>query len=174
MIPHLLTIEGLYAYRESVTIDFAPLLDAHLFGIFGAVAGGLVAKLFDWRMAYYIGGGLGLALLVLRVSAYESGMFDQLKKDNIVRGNFFSLFTNRRRFSRYLNGILIGIPIWFVIGILITFGPEYAQAMNIGIDPATGKTMVTGGNSIMYHYAGASLGALLCGLLSQEIGRAHV
>ena len=139
------------------------------FGIFGAVAGGLVAKLFDWRMAYYIGGGLGLALLVLRVSAYESGMFDQLKKDNIVRGNFFSLFTNRRRFSRYLNGILIGIPIWFVIGILITFGPEYAQAMNIGIDPATGKTMVTGGNSIMYHYAGASLGALLCGLLSQAL-----
>ncbi|MBP6183762.1 MAG: SMC family ATPase [Saprospiraceae bacterium] len=40
MIPHLLTIEGLYAYRESVTIDFAPLLDAHLFGIFGAVGSG--------------------------------------------------------------------------------------------------------------------------------------
>lgn len=139
------------------------------FGIFGAVAGGLVAKLFDWRMAYYIGGTLGLALLVLRISAYESGMFHQLKKDNVSRGNFLSLFTHKDRLSRYLNGILIGVPIWFVIGILITFGPEYAQALGIGIDPENGKTMVTGGNTIMYHYAGASLGALLCGVLSQYL-----
>ncbi len=40
MIPHLLSLEGLYSYREPVTIDFAPLLDAHLFGIFGAVGSG--------------------------------------------------------------------------------------------------------------------------------------
>lgn len=139
------------------------------FGIFGAVVGGLVAKLFDWRMAYYIGGGLGIALLILRISAYESGMFHQLKRETVVRGNFLSLFTHRKRFSKYLKGILIGIPIWFVIGILITFGPEYAQALGIGIDPATGKTIVTGANTIMYHYAGAASGALFCGLLSQYL-----
>lgn len=139
------------------------------FGIFGAVVGGLVAKLFDWRMAYYIGGGLGIALLILRISAYESGMFHQLKRETVVRGNFLSLFTHRKRFSKYLKGILIGIPIWFVIGILITFGPEYAQALGIGIDPVTGKTIVTGANTIMYHYAGAASGALLCGLLSQYL-----
>ncbi len=139
------------------------------FGIFGAVAGGLVAKMFDWRMAYYIGGGLGIALLILRVSAYESGMFNQLKKEPVRRGNFLSLFTHRPRLSKYLKGILIGVPIWFVIGILITFAPEYAQMLRIGIDPSTGKTIITGANSIMYHYAGAATGALLCGLLSQYL-----
>jgi MFS family permease len=139
------------------------------FGIFGAVVGGIVAKAFDWRVAYYVGGGLGLALLILRISAYESGMFHQLKKEAISRGDFFSLFSHRHRLSKYLKGIFIGVPIWFVIGILITFGPEFAQVLGIGIDPATGKTIVTGGNTIMYHYAGAASGALLCGLLSQYL-----
>lgn len=139
------------------------------FGIFGAVVGGLVAKLFDWRMAYYIGGALGIALLILRISAYESGMFHQLKNETVARGNFLSLFTHRHRLSKYMKGILIGVPIWFVIGILVTFGPEYAQALGIGIDATTGKTIVTGGNTIMAHYAGAATGALLCGLLSQYL-----
>ncbi|MEO6166147.1 MAG: MFS transporter, partial [Chitinophagales bacterium] len=139
------------------------------FGIFGAVVGGLVAKLFDWRMAYYIGGGLGITLLILRISAYESGMFHQLKNETVARGNFLSLFTHRHSLSKYLKGILIGVPIWFVIGVLVTFGPEYAQALGIGIDAATGKTIVTGGNTIMAHYAGAATGALLCGLLSQYL-----
>lgn len=137
------------------------------FGIFGAVVGGIVAKLFDWRTAYYIGGGLGIALLILRVSAYESGMFHQSKKEGIVRGDFFSLFSDAKRFFKYLKAILIGIPIWYVIGILIFFGPEYATFLGIGIDPHTKKSIVTGGNTIMYHYAGASLGALICGLMSQ-------
>lgn len=139
------------------------------FGIFGAVIGGMVANSFDWRVAYYVGGGLGIALLILRISAYESGMFHQLKEVTAVRGNFLSLFTDRTRFSKYLKGILIGVPIWFVIGVLITFGPEYAQVLGIGIDPATGKTVITGSSTIMYHYAGAASGALFCGLLSQYL-----
>jgi len=137
------------------------------FGIFGAVIAGIVGKMFDWRIAYYVGGGLGIALLVLRISAYESGMFHQSKKEGIARGNIFSLFTNWNRFVKYLQGILIGIPIWYVIGITIFFAPEFAQALHVGIDPVTGRTTITGGNTIMYHYAGAALGALLCGLLSQ-------
>jgi MFS family permease len=137
------------------------------FGIFGAVVGGVVAKLFDWRIAYYVGGGLGIALLILRISAYESGMFHQSKQEGVARGNFFSLFNDWGRFSKYIKGILIGVPIWFVIGILITFGPEFATHLGVGIDAATGKSTVTGGNTIMYHYAGAATGALLCGLLSQ-------
>src|SRR5215510_7628794 len=74
------------------------------FGIFGAVIGGLVAKLYDWRTAYYIGGALGIALLILRISAYESGMFHQIKNENVSRGDFFSLFTRRKRFSKYAKG----------------------------------------------------------------------
>ena len=139
------------------------------FGIFGAVVAGLVGRLFDWRIAYYVGGGLGIVLLVLRFSAYESGMFHQTKKEGVSRGNFLSFFTNGKRFIKYLRIILIGLPIWYVIGILIFFGPEFAQVLNIGIDPATGKTLVTGRDCIMYQYAGASLGALFCGLLSQYL-----
>src|SRR6185295_3176501 len=67
------------------------------FGIFGAVVGGIVAKAFDWRVAYYIGGGLGFALLILRISAYESGMFHQLKNETVSKGNFLSLFSHRHR-----------------------------------------------------------------------------
>jgi len=137
------------------------------FGIFGAVIAGLVGKLFDWRIAYYVGGGLGIALLILRISAYESGMFHQSKKEGVKRGNLWMLFNNGERFFKYLRCILIGIPIWYVIGILIFFAPEFATVLHIGIDPATKKSVVTGASTIMYHYAGAASGALLCGLISQ-------
>ena len=139
------------------------------FGIFGAVAAGIVGKIYDWRTAFYIGGGLGIALLILRISAYESGMFHQVKTEKVTRGNFIQLFTNRIRFFNYLKVILIGVPIWYVIGILFTFAPEFAKVLNIAMDPETGKTLITGRDSIMYHYAGAASGALLCGLLSQYL-----
>ncbi|MEO5674554.1 MAG: MFS transporter [Chitinophagales bacterium] len=139
------------------------------FGIFGAVIAGLVGKVFDWRTAYYIGGGLGIMLLVLRAGAYESGMFNHIKKQGVSKGNFLAFFTNRERFSKYIKVILVGLPIWYVIGILIFFAPELAQALHIGIDPLTGKTTITGRDAIMYQYAGAATGALLCGLLSQYL-----
>jgi MFS transporter len=139
------------------------------FGILGAVVGGFVGKMFDWRIAYYVGGGLGLALLVLRIGAYESGMFDQLRGAEVRRGSFLALFTDRDRLGRYVRGIVIGIPTWYVIGILVTFAPELAQALGIAIDAATGKTAITGRVAIMSHYAGAALGSLLCGLLSQVL-----
>ena len=139
------------------------------FGIFGGVAGAFVAKEFDWRTTYYIGGALGIILLVLRISAYDSGLYHQLKKENISRGNFLYLFKNIKRFSKYLKCILIGVPIWFVIGILVNFGPELAQALHIGIDPSTGKTIVTNANLVMRNTAGCAIGSLLSGLLSQYL-----
>ena len=139
------------------------------FGIFGGVAGAIVAKEFDWRMSYYIGGALGIGLLILRISAYESGMFSQIKKDKVSRGNFFCLFKNFKQFSKYIRCILIGIPIWFVIGIVINFGPELAQALHIGIDASTGKTIITNANLFMFNTAGTAIGSLICGLLSQYL-----
>lgn len=136
------------------------------FGIFGAVVAAVVAEWFDWRTAYYIGGGLGLLLLVLRISAYESGMFHYIRQEAVSRGNFLSLLMRRSQFPRYLRGILIGVPIWFVIGILITFAPEFAQFLGIALD-SSGHTTIEASSAIMYHYAGAATGALLCGLLSQ-------
>jgi MFS family permease len=100
-------------------------------GIMGALLAYLVSHLFDWRTAYFIGGGLGLILMVLRVRVFESGMFMKLKEKNIKRGDVLKLFNNKTRLLKYVNSILIGVPIWFVIGILLTFSPEFGRAMGL-------------------------------------------
>lgn len=129
-------------------------------GIAGAVLGFLVADLFDWRVAYFAGGGLGLILLLLRASVFESGMFEKTKKQSISRGNFLSIFTNKNRLTRYIFCILIGMPIWYVIGILVIQAPEFGQALNLSGE-------INGGKAVMYHYIGASIGSFLIGFLSQ-------
>jgi len=129
-------------------------------GILGAVVAFLVGDLFDWRVAYYVGGGLGLALLVLRVGVYESGMFSTVKLQNVSRGNFFSLFTSRARFLKYMQCILIGMPTWYVVGILITFSNDLGKALGVSPIPDPGR-------AIMYCYIGIAAGDLSSGLLSQ-------
>ncbi len=133
-------------------------------GIMGAVVGFLVADKFDWRVAYYVGGGLGLLLLLLRISVYESGMFSKMKDKVVRKGSFLSLFTNKTRLKKYIRCILIGMPVWYVIGIIVTFAPEFASpdALNI-------QGVVIGGKAVMYHYIGASIGAFSLGLLSQRL-----
>jgi MFS transporter, putative metabolite:H+ symporter len=131
-------------------------------GVLGAVLAYFVADLFDWQIAYFIGGGLGLLLLLLRVSVFESGIFKDLKEKPVTRGNFFSLFTSSRQFFKYLNCILIGLPIWFVIGVLVTFSPEFGVAL--GVD-----TPIKAGKAIMFAYIGLSLGDLSSGVLSQSL-----
>ena len=45
-------------------------------GVSGAVFAGLVSHVLgNWRSCYFLGGALGLALLILRISVYESGLF---------------------------------------------------------------------------------------------------
>jgi hypothetical protein len=119
-----------------------------------------VAKLVDWRTAYFIGGGMGLALLGLRIGVMESGMFQTVRDSAISRGNFFSLFATWERTRRYLSVILVGAPIWYVIGILATQAPEMGQAL--GMSPAP-----TGDNAILAAYCGLALGDLGSGLISQ-------
>jgi len=131
-------------------------------GIAGAVLGFLVADLFNWRMAYWVGGGLGLSLLLLRVSVFESGMFEHTKSKQVSRGNFLSLFTNRKRFVKYLYCILIGLPSWFIVGILVIQAPEFSKALNL-------KTEIMGSTAVMWHYVGISLGSFIIGLISQKL-----
>ena len=129
-------------------------------GLTGAVFAFIIKENFHWRTCYFIGGGMGLILLVLRVSVFESGMFNQLKQLDVKRGHFLMLFNNAERFKRYLLSILIGLPTWFVIGVLVTFSGEFGEAMNIDdeIDP---------GKAIMYAYVGISIGDIAVGLISQ-------
>lgn len=130
-------------------------------GILGAVVAALIGDYFSWKTAYLVGGIMGLALLGLRAGLLESGMFDQLKTTTAKRGHFHQLFSSPQRFGRYLSCIAIGIPIWFVIGILITFAPELAKALGI--------EGVTGSRSILWAYVGLSIGDITSGVLSQVI-----
>jgi MFS family permease len=129
-------------------------------GLLGAIVAYFTVEFFDWRNAYFIGGGLGISLLLLRVGVFESGIFEGLKEQkHVEKGNFFSLFTNKDRLFRYLKCIGIGLPTWFVIGILATFSNEFGKAL--GIEEA-----IKPGLSIMWCYVGLSLGDFLSGFLS--------
>lgn len=133
------------------------------FGALGAVVAGLVGKSFGWQSTYLVGGGLGLALLLMRAGAYESGMYQNLVQNNeIKRGNFFSLFKKWSLFLKYLSCILIGLPIWFAIGVLINLSNRFAVAHGLidKIDVA---------DSVMFAYLGLSVGDLASGLLSQYL-----
>jgi len=132
-------------------------------GVSGAILANFIASTYDWRNAFIIGGVLGLLLLITRISVAESGMFRAMtERAAVSRGNMLALFTNRKRFLRYLNSILIGVPIWFVVATLITFSPEFAKALG-----TTGP--VSAGNSIMFCYLGLVFGDLSSGLLSQAL-----
>lgn len=132
-------------------------------GVTGAILANFIAKNFDWRMAYFIGGGLGMLLLLMRVGVFESGMYRQMEGQDVSRGNFFSLFSDRKRFFRYMDSILIGLPIWFAVGVLITFSPEFGKALGI-----TGP--VSAGEAVMFCYMGLVLGDFFSGFLSQYFG----
>jgi MFS family permease len=130
-------------------------------GVCGAVLAALVGDLVPWRVAYFIGGGLGLALLLLRIGVMESGMFEHVKKQSVVeRGNFLALFTSWPRTRRYLSVILIGVPIWYTIAILISLAPELGKAM--GMNPAPSAS-----RAVLFSYVGLAVGDLGSGLLSQ-------
>jgi len=130
-------------------------------GLFGAVFAYFIYKVSgDWRLCYKIGGGLGIMLLLLRISVSESGMFNTLKEKNISRGNILMFFNNAKRFRKYMLAILIGLPTWFVIGILVNFSNRFATALY-------GTNNIDSGKSIMYAYAAIAIGDILIGFVSQ-------
>jgi len=129
-------------------------------GVLGAVVAAMIGDLFDWRIAYFVGGVMGIGLLLLRFKASESGMFGSIKAHTVKRGSLMLIFKSWPSALKYFNCILIGIPLWFVIGILITFSPEFGKALGM-------TEMPTAGHAIMYTYVGISLGSLFSGVLSQ-------
>jgi MFS transporter, putative metabolite:H+ symporter len=129
-------------------------------GLLGAVAAGLVGDKFPWQTAYFIGGGLGIALLVLRLGVLESKMYTNMANSKVAKGNFWMLFNNWGRFKKYLNCTLIALPLWFVVGILVTFAPEFGKAMGA-------TTPLSAGKGILFTYIGIAIGDVMTGLLSQ-------
>jgi MFS transporter, putative metabolite:H+ symporter len=129
-------------------------------GVLGAIVAFYIAEHFDWRNAYLVGGGIGILLLALRIGTFESSLYKNTAAKNIVKGKFSMLFTSRERFLRYLYCLLIGLPIWFVVGIFVTQAPEFGKALGA---PET----LSAGKGIMFTYIGISLGDLFAGLLAQ-------
>lgn len=131
-------------------------------GVLGGITAALLSKVVtDWRTLYFIGGGIGLVLLALRVSVAESTMFSSLEKTKLQRGNYLQFFTNKERFFKYAKGMLIGMPVWYCIGILIFFADEFAKQMGI--------SGVTPGTAILFQYIGLGLGDISAGLISQKL-----
>jgi MFS family permease len=128
-------------------------------GLTGAVVAYFISQNFHWRICYFIGGALGFCLLLLRISVYESGMFSEVRKKNVSRGNFLMFFTDGRRFRKYLLAIMIGLPTWYVIGILVAFSNNFATAFGISEEVAPKK-------STMYAYAAISVADILIGFVS--------
>jgi putative MFS transporter len=130
-------------------------------GVSGAVVAYFIARQFEWRTSFFIGGGLGLLLLLLRVGVAESGMFNQ-SKDAGNRGDFFALFKNRKQFGKYIRCILIGVPLWFVVGVPITFSPEFGKVLGV-------QGEVNAGAAVAWCYGGIVIGDIIGGLLSQRL-----
>jgi MFS family permease len=157
------------------------------FGALGAVFAFFVAKngegitaiasqimgrdLENWQTAYIVGGVLGLLLLLMRAGTFESTLFENATTTNVKRGNFFMLF-RKAHFRKYLACIVIGLPVWFVVGILIAlshkFFPEILASTGVKVDADTIKSFsVATPEMVMWSYVGLSTGDLLSGLLSQ-------
>lgn len=129
-------------------------------GLLGAVVAFLMSQLFHWRTCYFIGGGLGFCLLILRISVMESGMYNKVKEmKTVAKGNMLMFFNNGRRFKKYILSILIGLPTWYVIGILVAFSNDFGKDFNISgkIDP---------GKATMFAYAAIAIGDVLIGFVS--------
>jgi hypothetical protein len=130
-------------------------------GLLGAVVATFTVKLSgDWTIAYFIGGGMGFLLLLLRVGVLESGMYKNLtEKAHVSKGNFFAFFTDWNRFTKYLRCIGIGMPTWFCIGILVYLSNQFGETFGF-------TEKVEPGLAIMWAYVGISAGDFLSGFLS--------
>jgi putative MFS transporter len=131
-------------------------------GVFGAVVAGFMGDIItNWRYSFFLGGGMGLLLLIMRIGVFESGMFESMKKSNITKGNLLLLLKSKTNLMKYLGVIAIAVPVWYVMGILITFSPEMMKSLGVTtFTPDPGK-------AIMFAYLGITFGDFLSGMLSQ-------
>ncbi len=149
------------------------------FGALGAVAAYFVARmgkelfggflnqfvnmeLQNWQISYIIGGLLGVVLLILRSSSLESKLFTQVKESSVAKGNFKILFANRTILKKYVACIAIGVPVWYVVGVLIAL----SHRILLQTDGSAWDAKFTG-TLVLWSYIGLSIGDFISGLLSQ-------
>ncbi|MCB9034112.1 MAG: MFS transporter [Chitinophagales bacterium] len=164
---------GVTLVNESMSKEKRGIATAFIagFGVLGAVVGCLlVLWVGDWRTCYIIGGIMGFALLILRISVYESSMFTQLKEEKskdkeILLGDFRTLFRNKATAIKYLAVIAIAIPIWYVVQLYAKYAPELADALHLTYPDK--KTVAI--YAILFIYSGLTIGDVCCGLLSNYL-----
>jgi len=154
-------------YGTMIIVCFGALgaVFATLIGAKGEAIGTLLGatmgiKMLNWQIAYLVGGMLGLLLLIIRMGSLESRMFEQMHQEGTTRGNLRLIFGNRKNLIKYIQCISVGIPIWFVIGLLIMNSKD-------DFGPLLGIKTINNGLAVMYAYIGLSIGDLVAGLLSQ-------
>ena len=154
-------------YGTMIIVCFGALgaVFATLIGAKGEALGTLLGatigiKMLNWQIAYLVGGMLGLLLLIIRMGSLESRMFEQMHQEGTTRGNLRLIFGNRKNLIKYIQCITVGIPIWFVIGLLIMNSKD-------DFGPLLGIKTINNGLAVMYAYIGLSIGDLVAGLLSQ-------
>ncbi|MEN9810366.1 MAG: hypothetical protein RLZZ488_1933 [Pseudomonadota bacterium] len=134
------------------------------FGLLGSVAAAIIGEYLSWRWAYGIGGVLGLLLLFVRMQTGESKIFAKIvASGQYSRGSFFSFFTDRDLFKRYISCIGLGIPVWLVVGIFATLAPDLAKARGI-------EFPVHASTAVMLVYIGLAIGDLTSGALTHYVG----
>ena len=156
-------------YGTMVIVTFGALgaVLAALVGAKGQFVAGLIASmtgytLQNWQVVYLIGGFIGLLLLLLRVGTFESGMFKNMKEKEVRKGDFIALFKNKDALLKYFYCILIGLPVWFMIGVPVSLSQD-VFAKEFGIEG------VVNGTAVMFAYLGLSAGDLASGILSQQL-----
>jgi MFS transporter, putative metabolite:H+ symporter len=132
------------------------------FGICGALLAVAVSKLLLWRSAYLLGGGMGLLLLLFRMGTLESKAFRAALESKVSRGNFFALFAKKERALKYVSLVLVGVPIWYSVGVLVTFSKEIGKDMRM-------TELPDGAYAVLFMYLGLAVGDLASGLLSQQL-----
>jgi MFS transporter, putative metabolite:H+ symporter len=133
-------------------------------GLFGAVVAGTVGiSIGNWRVSYIIGGVMGLALLLMRIGVLESNMFKQVKESAVKKGDFLAIFKTRNRFMKFITIILVALPVWYVMGILITFCPEIMTSLGMEQPPKNARLAMT------LAYVGITVGDVVSGVMSQRM-----
>lgn len=129
-------------------------------GVLGVVTAALIGGQFPWQTSFFIGGGMGMVLLFMRLGVHESEMFQTLMKQKVQRGDFLSLFTTKEKFLKYFSSVLVAVPVWYLVGILLTFCPEIGKSMGMIELPVPSQ-------AILYAYIGLTTGDITSGTLSQ-------
>lgn len=131
-------------------------------GGLGAICAAILGELVPWRVAFLVGGILGLMLLFLRHGLVESEMFKQSIRQPHAQGNLLYLVWPPRRALRYLACVGLGLPVWCAFGIVFTFAPEVARSLHV-------EGVVTAPRAILFNYIGFTLGDMASGLISQKL-----